>query len=143
MSRLKSAVDGIIYATVALGFVLLYVATSLVPGWLLASLYFGVLVYGLTSIAVLKNYRWSYYVIFVLAILVLALSLPQPEHYAFATNGQTVAFSIFALGGAMQAALLVLIPLYLWRTRTPRRAGQTPQAPSPDAAGDEDRPRVG
>lgn len=120
MSALKRTIDGIIYATVALGFVLLYVASGIVPGWLLAALFFGVMAYGGTTIAVVKNYRWSYYVILVLAIVVLAASLPQPEHYAFASTGQLVPFLIFALGGAMQVCLIVLIPVYLRRTR---RAG--------------------
>lgn len=120
MSALKKAVDGLIYATVALGFVLLYETAGVVPGWLLASLFGGEFAYAAASLLVAKRYKWAYYVIFVLAIVVLAVSLPQPAHYAFAATGQVVPFLIFALGGAMQACLLVLIPVFLWRTR--RRA---------------------
>jgi hypothetical protein len=76
-----------------------------------------VFAYAATSLAVAKRYRWSYYIIMVLAVLVLAVSLPQPEHYAFATTGQVVPFLIFAAGSVMQISLLVLIPVYLWRTR--------------------------
>jgi len=117
MSALKWAVDGLIYATVFLGLVLLYVASGVVPGWLLASLFGGVFAYAATSLAVAKRYRWSYYIIIVLAVLVLAASLPQPEHYAFATTGQIVPFAIFALGSVMQVFLLILTPVYLWRTK--------------------------
>ncbi len=117
MSALKRAVDGLIYATVALGFVLLYVASGVVPGWLLASLFGGEFAYAGASLGIAKKYRWPYYVIFVLAVLVLAVSLPQPEHYAFATSGQYLPFSIFALGSILQVCLIVLIPIYLWRTR--------------------------
>lgn len=117
MSALKKAVDGLIFATVALGFVLLYATAGIVPGWLLASLFGGEFAYAGTSLAVAKQYRWSYYVILVLAIVVLAVSLPQPEHYAFATSGQYLPFAIFALGSLFQVCLIVLIPVYLLRTR--------------------------
>lgn len=120
MSALKRAVDALIYATVFLGLVLLYVASGVVPGWLLASLFGGVFAYAATSLAVAKRYRWSYYIVIALAVLVLAVSLPEPDHYAFATNGQVGAFLIFAVGSALQVCLLVLTPIYLWRTR--RRA---------------------
>jgi hypothetical protein len=117
MGTLKQAVDGLIYATVFLGLFLLYVASSVVPGWLLASLFAGVFAYAATSLAVAKRHRWSYYIIFVLALIVLAVSLPQPDHYAFATTGQYLPFFIFAAGGIMQVCLIILIPIYLWRTR--------------------------
>jgi hypothetical protein len=117
MSALKRTVDGLIFATVALGFVLLYVAAGVVPGWLLASLFAGEFAYAGASLTVAKGYRWSYYVIFVLAVLVLVVSLPQPEHYEFAAAGQYVPFAIFAIGSVLQACLIVLVPIYLWRTR--------------------------
>jgi len=118
MSRLRQAIDDIVYATVCLGFVLLYVANGVVPGWLLASLFFGVFLYGLAALAVIKRYPWAYYLVMALAVLVLAVSLPQPEHYAFATNGEALPFLVFALGGAMQVALLILIPVYIRRSRS-------------------------
>jgi len=117
MTALKKTVDGLIYATVLLGIVLLYEVSGVVPGWLQASLFAGVGAYAATSLAVAKGYRWSYYIILVLAVLVLAVSLPQPEHYAFATTGQLVPFLIFAAGSVMQVSLLALVPIYLWRTR--------------------------
>jgi hypothetical protein len=120
LSALKRAVDALVYATVFLGLVLLYVASGVVPGWLLASLFGGVFAYAATSLAVAKRYRWSYYIVIALAVLVLAASLPQPDHYTFATNGQVGPFLIFAVGSALQVCLLVLTPIYLWRTR--RRA---------------------
>ena len=118
MSRLRKTIDALVYATVCLGFVLLYVANEVVPGWLLAALFFGVFLYGLAALAVVKRYSWAYYFVMALAILVLALSLPQPEHYAFATNGQTLYFLVFAIGGAIQISLLVLIPVHIWRGRS-------------------------
>ncbi|MDG6925667.1 MAG: hypothetical protein JRN09_03850 [Nitrososphaerota archaeon] len=129
MGNLKRAVDGLIFATVALGFVLLYVASGVVPGWLLASLFAGEFAYAGASLAVAKKYRWSYYLIIVLAVLVLAVSLPQPEHYAFAATGQYLPLAIFALGSVFQVCLLVLVPVYLWRTRS--RPTPPPAGPSP------------
>jgi hypothetical protein len=117
MGILKRAVDGLIFTTVGLGFVLLYVASGIVPGWLLASLFAGEFAYAGAALAVAKKYRWSYYLVMALAVLVLTASLPQPEHYAFAATGQYVPFAIFALGAVLQVCLLVLLPVYLWRTR--------------------------
>jgi hypothetical protein len=125
MSALKRAVDGLIYATVFLGLILLYEISGVVPGWLQASLFAGVGAYAATSLGVAKGYRWSYYIIMVLAVLVLVVSLPQPEHYAFATTGQAVPFLIFAAGSVMQICLLVLVPVYLWRTKTPGSSSTT------------------
>ncbi len=117
MTALKKAVDGLIYATVFLGLFLLYEVSGVVPGWLQASLFAGEMAYAISSLAVAQRRTWAYYVIFVLAIVVLAVSLPQPQHYAFFSTGQAVPAFIFAAGSVMQVCLLVLIPLYLWRTR--------------------------
>jgi hypothetical protein len=117
MGALKKTVDGLIYASVFLGLLLLYEVSGVVPGWLQASLFGGEMAYALTSLAVAKQYRWSYYIIVVLAVVVLAASLPQPQHYAFATTGQVVPFLIFAAGSVMQVCLIVLIPIYLRRSR--------------------------
>ncbi len=109
--------DAAIYASALLGLLLLYAAAPLVPSWLIASLATGEAAYAACAIGVARGLRAAYYAIFVLAILVLAVSLPQPEHYAFATGGEIGAFLIFAAGSVLQACLLVTIPIYLMRTR--------------------------
>jgi len=116
-STLKRVMDAAIYASVLLGLLLLYAAAPLVPSWLLASLATGEIAYAACAIAVARGVRGAYYAVIALAVLVLAVSLPQPEHYAFASGGQTGPFLIFAAGSALQACLLVAVPIYLARTR--------------------------
>jgi hypothetical protein len=115
--NIKKTIDVLVYASVALGVVLLFVAGPLVPSWLLASLAAGEAAYAACAVAVAKGHRRAYYVIIVLALLVLAVSLPQPDHYAFATDGEIGAFLIFGAGSVLQVCLLILIPVYLRRTR--------------------------
>ena len=114
--KTKKVVDILVYASVALGVLLLLVAGPLVPSWLLASLAAGEVAYAACAVAIARGYRRAYYFVVVLALLVLAVSLPQPDHYAFATYGEVGAFLIFAGGSVLQVCLIVLIPLYLRRT---------------------------
>lgn len=120
MAALKKAVDVVIYATVFLGMLFLYAAVGSVPGLLLATLFAGEMAYAVTSLLVAKGLRWAYYLVVVLAAVVLAVSLPQPEHYAFAANGQLLDLFIFGAGSVMQVFLLVAVPVYLWRSRRTR-----------------------
>jgi len=115
MEGLKRAIDWLVYASVVLGLLFAYSASSLVPAWLLASIVVGEVAYAGTAVALARGSRRAYYAVVVLALLVLAVSLPQPDHYAFAGNGQVGAFLIFATGSALQICLLVLIPVYLRR----------------------------
>jgi hypothetical protein len=115
MERLKRVIDLFVYASVALGLLLVLVAGPLVPSWLLASLIAGEVAYALTAVAVARGYRRSYYAVVVLALLVLVVSLPQPDHYSFASSGQIGAFLIFAAGSVSQICLLIMIPVYLRR----------------------------
>lgn len=117
MAALKKAVDGVILATIFLGMLFLYVAIGTVPGLLLAMLFTGEFAYALAGLFVARGLRWAYYLVFVLAVVVLAVSLPQPAHYSFAANGQLLDFLIFGAGSVMQVFLLVAIPVYLWRSR--------------------------
>jgi hypothetical protein len=115
MDRLKMAINWLAYSSVALGLVLIYVASSLVPSWLLASLAGGEIAYAATAVALARGHTWAYYVVIVLALLVLAVSIPQPDHYAFASNGQVGAFLILAAGSVLQLSALVTVPAYLRR----------------------------
>jgi hypothetical protein len=131
---LKRLVDSMVYASVLLGLLLLYAASALVPTWLLASLAAGEVAYGLAAVGVARGYRKAYYAVIVLALLVLAASLPQPEHYAFATEGDIAQFLIFLAGSVLQAALLISIPVHLIASRRssvppPAQAGQAPARP--------------
>ncbi|MDA4122348.1 MAG: hypothetical protein OK456_04110 [Thaumarchaeota archaeon] len=115
---LKRVVDLLIYGSVALGGVLLLAAAPLVPTWLLGALALGEAAYGVCAVCVARGIRRAYYAVLALAVLVLLVSLPQPDHYAFATSGDLGAFLIFAAGSALQVCILVSVPVYLRRTRT-------------------------
>jgi hypothetical protein len=115
MSVLKKVIDWFVYASVVLGVLLVYVANGLVPSWLLVSLIGGDVAYAAAAVALARGYRRAYYAVIVLSLLVLAVSLPQPDHYAFAGSGQIGAFLIFAVGSALQISLLIMIPIYLRR----------------------------
>lgn len=117
LSKLKPAIDALVYLSVLLGILLLYFAAPLVPSWLLVSLTAGEAAYAVCAAAVAMGRIRVYYAVLILAVLVLAASLPQPEHYALASSGQAGPFAIFAAGSAVQVCLLVLIPIYLVRRR--------------------------
>ncbi len=115
MVSLKKAIAWLVYASVALGLLFVFAASSLVPSWLLAGLVGGEVAYTLTAVALGRGYRRAYYAVVVLALLVLAVSLPQPEHYAFASSGQAGDFLIFAAGSVLQVCLVVMTLVHLRR----------------------------
>ena len=117
MASLKRLMDGAVFASALLGLLFLYEAAPLVPSWLLDGIAVGEAAYVVCAIGVARGYRISYYAITALAVLVLALSLPQPEHYSFASGGEYLAFFTFAAGTVLQVCLLVAVPVYLVRTR--------------------------
>ena len=121
MASLKRVVDIVVYTTIFLGMFFLYEAAGAVPGFLLATLFAGEMAYALAGLFVARGLRWAYYLVFVLAILVLAVSLPQPEHYAFASIGRLLDLLIFGAGSVLQVFLLVAIPVYLVRSRRSSR----------------------
>jgi len=114
MAWLKCAVDLLIYISVALGVALLPQLYGLVPSWLLLSILVGWLAYLVVAVLVATGRSIAYPLAFVLALLTLAVSLPQPEHYSFVEAGLSLASATFLIGSALQLALLILIPLYLY-----------------------------
>jgi hypothetical protein len=117
---LRRTIDISIYLSVAVGVLLLIQLFPLVPAWLFYSVFLGWIAYLLVATAVAKGYYKTYPVAFILAILTLAVSLPQPEHQSFVAAGISLASITFIVGSVLQIALLILIPLYLWRRRKVR-----------------------
>ncbi len=115
--RLKRAIDLLIYLSVALGVILLAQIYFLVPPWLFYSVLGGWLAYLLVAFAAAKRHRFAYPAAFALSILTLAVSLPQPEHYAFSSEGMWIAALTFAIGSVLQIALLILLFIYFVRYR--------------------------
>jgi hypothetical protein len=101
-----------------MGVVLLLQLFGLVPMWLFFSVFAGWLTYLVVAILVARDQSFAYPVTLVLAILTLAVSLPQPEHYSFVKAGPSLAASTFVIGSALQILLLILIPIYLFRKKS-------------------------
>jgi hypothetical protein len=115
---LKRTIDLFIYLSVAVGIVLLPQLFALVPTWLFFSVLVGWLAYVAVAMLAAVGRRIAYPLAFVLSILTLAVSLPQPEHYSYVAAGLSLASSTFIVGSVLQVVLLVLIPIYLYSTRT-------------------------
>ncbi len=118
MVGLKRTIDLFIYLSVAVGIVLLPQLFVLVPTWLFFSVLVGWLAYVAVAVLAAFGRRIAYPLAFVLSILTLAVSLPQPEHYSYVAAGLSLASSTFIVGSVLQVVLLVLIPIYLYSTRT-------------------------
>ena len=115
---LRRIVDLLVYLSVALGVVLLPQLYGLVPSWLFLSILVGWVAYLIVAVLVVKGRPIAYPLAFVLALLTLAVSLPQPEHYSFVEAGPSLASGTFLVGSALQFALIILIPLYLYRRKS-------------------------
>jgi hypothetical protein len=114
---LRLTINLLIYLSVAIGIVLLPQLFFLVPTWLFYSVLVGWLAYLATAVLAAAGRRIAYPLAFVLSILTLVVSLPQPEHYSYVEAGLSLASSTFIVGSAVQVLLLILIPIYLYRVR--------------------------
>jgi len=110
----------LIYLSVAFGVVLLLQLHGLVPDWLFYSVLIGWLAYLVVALLAAKGRAIAYPLALVLAILTLAVSLPQPEHYSFIQAGPSLAAATFIFGSVLQIALLIVIPIYLSRGKARR-----------------------
>ena len=110
---LKRIIDLFIYLSVAFGIVLLPQLYFLVPSWLMYSVTVGCVVYLVVAVAIATHHDKAYPVVFVLAVLTLLVSLPQPEHSVFVEVGLSLASFTFISGSVLQIGLIVLIPIYL------------------------------
>ncbi len=122
MPSLRHTIDLLVYLSVVLGIGLLPQLYGLVPSSLFYSVLGGWLAYLIVAIIAATGHRIAYRLAFVLSILTLALSLPQPEHYSFMKAGMLLASVTFVIGSMLQVALLILIPIYLLRNRSGRKS---------------------
>jgi len=111
----------LIFLSVAVGVVLLFQIFKLVPSWLFYLVLTGWFAYLLVAIVALSGRKIAYPFAFILSILTLAVSLPQPVHFSFASAEMWLATFTFAAGSALQIALLILIPIYLVKGRKSRK----------------------
>ena len=119
MTRLEETIAWLVYASVVLGVLFLYVlhGTGGVPSFLFPSILVGELIWIVCAVAIYRGARWAPYLALVLAVITLAVSLPQPTHYTFAESGQVVAFLIFTGGAVLQFVLIGAVALFVFRSR--------------------------
>jgi hypothetical protein len=119
VTRLEKAIGWLVYASVVLGVLFLYVlsGTPGIPSFLLPSIAGGEVVWALCAVAIARKARWAPYLAVVLAVVTLGVSLPQPEHYDFAQSGQIAAFLIFTGGSVLQFLLIGAVALFAFRSR--------------------------
>jgi hypothetical protein len=97
----------------------------IVPSWLFYSVLAGWIAYLITAVAVARGLRMAYPVSLVLAILTLAVSLPQPEHSSLVQAGPSLASLTFIAGSVLQIAVILSVPIYLFQTRKTLRISGT------------------
>jgi hypothetical protein len=119
VASLEKAIAWLVYASVVLGVLFLYVlyGTPGIPGFLFPSILVGEVVWVICAVAISRKARYAPYMAVVLALITLAVSLPQPTHYTFAESGQVVAFLIFTGGAVLQFALIAAVALFVLRSK--------------------------
>ena len=117
LKTLKASADLLIYASIILGAALVVQLYSLVPLWLFYSVLTGWIAYLIVAVAIAKGLRMAYPLSLVLAILTLAVSLPQPEHYSLVQAGLSPASLTFIAGSVLQVAVILTVSSYLFLTR--------------------------
>lgn len=119
MANLDNLVSWLVYGSVVLGVLFLYVlyGTPGIPSFLFPSILAGEVIWIVCAVAISRKARWAPYMALILALITLAISLSQPTHYTFAETGQIVAFLIFTGGSVLQVALLAAVTLHIVRAR--------------------------
>ena len=117
MPTLQRLVTGLVCTSVALGVILLYQLWFMVPRWLFYSVLLGWVAYLFTAIAMIQHRHGANKAAFVLAILTLVVSVPQPEHYALMSQGLILPTITFILGSVLQFFVILLLSILYLRRR--------------------------
>jgi hypothetical protein len=107
----RTLANWLIYASIVLGVALIIQLNSLgVPSWLLYSVLVGWAAYVIVGIAVAMRKSVAYPLSLILAVLTLAVSIPQPEHYSF---GLSIGSLTLIAGSVLQIGVIVSVTRYL------------------------------
>jgi len=117
LKTLKTLTRFLIYASILLGATLLVELYAVVPVWLFYSVLAGWVAYLITAVAIAKDLKIAYPLSLVLALLTLAVSLPQPEHLSLVEAGPSPASVTFIVGSLLQLAVILTVSSYLALTR--------------------------
>jgi hypothetical protein len=117
MFSLPRAIQGLIIFTTAFGVFFLWEVYPLLPTFVFDFVAAGWACFVVDSVLTFIRPRASYVLGLVLAILAMAVSLPQPEHYALIEGGDLTAAVILVVGTAAEACIVILVAYYFVSTR--------------------------
>ena len=127
LNRVRRGADWFIYASVILGVALLAQLYALtVPSLLFYSILAGWTLYLAVAIGVATGQDKPYPPALVLSIVTLAVSLPQPEHYALGNSGLTLASLTFIAGSLLQIGVIIFVASFLVLKRRQSRIRAIP-----------------
>jgi hypothetical protein len=117
--NLDKVIAWLVYSSMVLGVFFLAVLHGIpdFPNWLFYSIMGGEVLWILCAVVMRRGAKWAPYLAVVLALITLAVSLPQPTHYTFASSGDVVAFMIFSIGSIIQVGLIASVALWFLRAR--------------------------
>ena len=110
--QLRQLINWAIYLSVVLGVLFIAQISGIVPQQMVYALLTGWIAYLFTAIAVAAGRREAYTAAFILAIITLLVSLPEPRHYALLSSVNPVPGLTFLSGSALQIILLGLMSIY-------------------------------
>ncbi|MEM4494700.1 MAG: hypothetical protein QXE96_02740 [Candidatus Caldarchaeum sp.] len=114
-------------ATSVLGVVFIATAWRIVPPWLLSMLLIGFTGFVAATVLAFLDRAEGYWLGMVLAVTVLAISLPAPAHIFFLTSGRALESGIFLVGNLLQIVYVAAFIRYiLLRRRLSRGPSQPP-----------------
>lgn len=123
LKTLRTLTRFLIYASILFGAILLVELYAVVPVWLFYSVLAGWIAYLLTAVAIAKSLKIAYPLVLLLAILTLAVSLPQPEHQSLVEAGPSSASLTFIVESVLQVAIILTVSSYIVLTRRISRKG--------------------
>ncbi|MEM2024189.1 MAG: hypothetical protein QXG69_05320 [Candidatus Caldarchaeum sp.] len=104
-----------------LGFLLVYMAWSIVPPWLLGALLSGLAGFVAATALAYRGKAVGYWLGFILALVVLAVSIPAPAHIQFLLHGMFLQSTVFVAGNMLQILYIALFVKHILLKRRPSR----------------------
>jgi hypothetical protein len=117
IASIEKTLNALIYATTFLGFVFLLIARGVVPTWLYYSILAGFAIYLIASFLTFFKRPAAYVISMVLALVVIATSIPQGVHYQFILRGEYLFATVFLLGNLLQFLTIGLFIAWAWTRR--------------------------
>ena len=117
MVSLPRAIQGVIIFTTVFGVVFLWEVYPLLPAFVFDFVAIGWVCFVVDSFLTFFRPRASYALGLVLAVLAMAVSLPQPEHYALIEGGDVAAAATLFIGTGAEVLIIILVAYYFIASR--------------------------